>query len=226
MDAEAAREVRHRAHHRHRPDGIDDVHFFRRENFLCRVRHKTFAAIAAVIRANDNFAVALKFVFKNHPFLGAAADDARHLHAALFQTLRDGMHHGRADAAADAQRVAARNHFRRMAERSGDIADEIAGIQRDQFVRAFADGLDHQRDGSGFGIRVSDGERDALGIFRQMNDDELSRLPDLGDARRVDIQPRDVRAESLFGQNTVHFQYFSPRRFFPPLLYCFIVANF
>ena len=104
------------------------------------------------------------------------------------------MHHRRAHAAANAQRMAARDHFRGMSERASHVADEIADIQRDQFIRAFANGLNDQRDGTGFGIGIGDGQRDALGIFGEMDDDELPRLPDLGDARCVNVQPRDVRA--------------------------------
>ena len=61
-----------------------------------------------------------------------------------------------------------------------------------------------------FGVGVGDGQRDALGIFRELDDDELAGLPDLRDARRVNVQPRDVRAKLLSGQNAMHCNLFYP----------------
>jgi hypothetical protein len=37
-----------------------------------------------------------------------------------------------------------------------------------------------------------------------VDDDKLPRLPDLGNARRVNVEPCDVRAELLPRQNLVH----------------------
>ena len=56
------------------------------------------------------------------------------------------------------------------------------------------DGSDDQRDGAGGGVGIGDRQRDALGILREMHNDELSRLADGRDARRLNVQPRDVRA--------------------------------
>ena len=43
------------------------------------------------------------------------------------------------------------------------------------------------------GVRVGDGERDALGAVAQAHDDELPRLADQGDARGGDDEARHVR---------------------------------
>ena len=54
------------------------------------------------------------------------------------------------------------------------------------------------------GVRVGDGQRDALRAFAPAHDHELAGLPDLGDARRGDVQPRDVRAQLGFGNDAMH----------------------
>ena len=41
-------------------------------------------------------------------------------------------------------------------------------------------------------IGVGDGQRDALGALGGTHDDELAGLADLGDARRLDDEARDI----------------------------------
>jgi len=77
--------------------------------------------------------------------------------------------------------------------------DGVAGLERHQFACAFADGLDHQGDDAGHRVGPGNGQRNAFGAFREMDDDELSRLADLGDARGADVKPGDVGAELLPG---------------------------
>jgi len=48
-----------------------------------------------------------------------------------------------------------------------------------EVARAFPDGLNHQRDGSGDGVGISDRQRDAFGSFGVVNDDKLARLANL-----------------------------------------------
>ena len=65
------------------------------------------AAVTAVVRANHDVAVEAPVPSQKSPIpCESSADDAGDAHAASLQTLRDGMHDGHADAAADAQRVA------------------------------------------------------------------------------------------------------------------------
>ena len=148
VHAERAREISDGPHHRHRAYGVNDVDAAGGEDFLRRVGDKAFSAVAAVIGADGHVAEELEFVFKNHPFLRAAADHAGDMNAAVVQTLGNRMHDGGAHAAPDAQRAAFFNHFRRHAERAGNILDGLADFERDQFFGALAGGLDHQGDGA------------------------------------------------------------------------------
>ena len=114
------------------------------------------------------------------------------------------MHHGGADAAPDAERAARGNQLRGMAERPGDVGDGLARFQRHQVPGALAYGLDDQGDGAGAGVRVGDGQGNALGALGPVHNDELAGLPDLGDARRDDVQPGDIGAELGFGKDVMH----------------------
>ena len=91
-----------------------------------------------------------------------------------------------------------------MAERSGDVGNGFAGLQRDQFLGAFAYRLNDQGNGASAGIRIGDGQRNALRALAPTHNDELPRLPDLRDTRRHDIQAGDVRAKLGFGDNVMH----------------------
>ena len=91
-----------------------------------------------------------------------------------------------------------------MSERPDDIQNGVPGLQCDQFARAFADGLDDQRDGSRVRIGVGDGQRNSLGAVLEPDDDKLAGLPDPGDTGHGHIQPGDVRTELLSGQDRVH----------------------
>ena len=142
-------QVDHRAHHRHRADGIDDVDAARGQRVFGGVGHKAVPAVAAVVGADDHLAQPAQLRLEDDPFLGAAADDAEHGHAAAVQALGDRMHHRGAHAAADAQRAARGDQLRGVAERPGDVGNGLARLQRHQFLRALAHRLDDQRDGAG-----------------------------------------------------------------------------
>ena len=82
--------------------------------------------------------------------------------------------------------------------------DGLAGLERHQFAGAFSDRLDDKRDGPRVRVGIGDGERDSLRAFLQADDDKLAGLADPGNARRQNVQSRDVRAELSSGQNGVH----------------------
>ena len=83
--------------------------------------------------------------------------------------------------------------LRGTAERSGDVANRVAHLERHQILGRLANRLDDQRDRACLGVGVGDRQRDPLGAGPQANDDELAGLPDLGEAGRLDDEARDVR---------------------------------
>ena len=120
------------------------------------------------------------------------------------QRLGDGMNHGGAHAAADAEGMAAGDEMGGAAQRAGDVGNGGAGRQTRQLARAVPDGLDDQRNGSGAPAGIGDGKGDALGISRLMDDDELPGAPNLGDPRGGDVEPENVAAQLLPGQYFMH----------------------
>ena len=123
------------------------------------------------------------------------------------QALGNRVDYGGANAAADAQRAAAGDEFSRFAQWSSDALDGLTRFEGDQVARALSNGLDDKSDGSRNRIGIGDGQRDPLSIFREVNDDELAGLPDLGNARRPDVQTGDVRAKARLGEDLMHERY-------------------
>ena len=141
-------EVDHRAHHRDRADRIDDVNAARRQRVFGGVRHEAMPPVAAVVGADDHLAQPPQLGLEDDPLLRAAADDAETPTPRRCRPCAIGMHHGGADAAADAKRAPRGDQFRGMAQRSGDVGNGLARFQRDQFLGALAYRLDDQRDGA------------------------------------------------------------------------------
>jgi len=74
---------------------------------------------------------------------------------------------------------------------SGPATSRLEG---DELLGALADRLNDQRDAAGVGMGIGDGQRDAFGILREVNDDELPRRADFRNARGMNVQSCDVRA--------------------------------
>ena len=65
--------------------------------------------------------------------------------------------------------------LRRVAERAHDVEDGLPGLQLVEELRRLADALDDDGDVARFGVGVGDGERDALAVVVDPEDDELAR---------------------------------------------------
>ena len=121
------------------------------------------------------------------------------------EPLGDRMDHGSAHAAADAKSPPARDQLRGHAERPGDVLESVARLERHEFARALAHGLDDQGNRARFRAGVGDGQRDAFGSGRPAHNDELTRAPDLRDARSGDIKAGYVRAQLPASGDLMHF---------------------
>ena len=161
-------------------------------------------AVAAVVGADDDLAGRPQLVLEDDPFAGAAADHARDLDAASMELLGDREDHRGADAAADADHPALVDQVGRPSERPGHVADHVTGLEGDEVDRALADGLDDQGDRARGRVGVGDGQRDPLGSLAEADDDELAGPADLGDPRRLDDEPGDVRRELIPGDDRMH----------------------
>ena len=143
-------------------------------------------------------------MLQDHPLPRSPANDARHLHAAALQALHDREQHGRAHPATDAEGIPRGDQFRGAPERAGDIADRVPGIEGDEVAGALADGLDHQGDRAGLGVRIGDRQGDALGAGAEVHDHELPGKADLSDALGGHLEESDVWAELLAIDDGIH----------------------
>ena len=114
------------------------------------------------------------------------------------------MHHGRADAAADADGPAGIDELGRAAQGARNVLDGITDLQHAQVAAGLAHGLDDERDGARHGVRVGDGQRDPLGTLGAADDDELAGLPDLRDAAGLDDEARDIGRQDVALDDWMH----------------------
>ena len=166
---------------------------------------KPRAAVAAVVGADHHVAVPAQLLLHDHPLPRATADDRRDPHARGGQALGDGMHDRGADAAADAHGVAGLDELRGLAQRPRDIGDGVArpaSAHRSMVVLPTAWMTSVMV--PALGVRVGDGQRDALGARAEADDDELARLADQRDPRRRDDEPGDVGGELVAGEDRMH----------------------
>ena len=110
-----------------------------------------------------------------------------HGNAKPVQSLGNRVHYRGAHSASDAQSTAGRNQFRGLTQWSGNSSDGLAWFEGNQVARTLSYGLDDQGNGAGRGIGIGNGQRDALSVFSAINNDELTRLPDLRNARRGEL---------------------------------------
>jgi hypothetical protein len=103
------------------------------------------------------------------------------------------MQRSKADSPADADNCAEFVEFGRIAQRSDNINDFVAGLQFGQLGCGFTHSLPDQADGSRFGIGARDCQWNPLGVFVVDADDhKLARLPGLRDERGLDISGEDI----------------------------------
>jgi hypothetical protein len=91
-----------------------------------------------------------------------------------------------------------------MAERAGNVLNDITKLQGDELTGGFPNRLDHQRDGPAGRVGVGDGQRDSFSPVRTAHNDELAGLPNFGYAAGFDVEPGDVRTELDLGSDGVH----------------------
>ncbi len=121
------------------------------------------------------------------------------------EPLRNRVDDSGPDSATNAQSTPFFQKLSRMAKGPRNPRNDIPRFKRHQFSRAFAHGLDDQRDRAGVRIRIGYGERNALGPLTAVDDHELSRLAYARQTRGFNIQPGHVRTELSFPDNLVHF---------------------
>ncbi len=92
----------------------------------------------------------------------------------------------------------------RLVIRTGNIDEEVPGLQFIHQCRRTSDRLDEQCDGSGIGVCGGDGQRNSLAVGRDAHDHELAGLVFLRDLRCLDDDSSHVRCDRLRFQDQVH----------------------
>ena len=117
------------------------------------------------------------------------AHAARHEEVAAFAQLFDGHF----------------DEFRRVAQRTCEVGEGIALVQCADFARRGADGLRDDGHAALRSVEIGDRERNALAVFVDAHDDELSGLRRAGHARCEDLHQPDALCEESFFKNGVHY---------------------
>jgi hypothetical protein len=73
-----------------------------------------------------------------------------------------------------------------------------------QLAGGLAHGLEDQGDGAGRGIGIGDGERDALVVLAQLDDDELAGLALARDQRGLHVDAVHLRRDQAGGEDAGH----------------------
>ena len=188
-----------RLHHPGRPDRQHEVDLpARLDQGLELVGHEPLEAVGAVVgRDQQLVADRADLLLEDHQLLVPRSDDRDHVVAGLLHGPGRRVGDRRADAAADHHHRAVELDVRGLAQRPDQVEDRIAGVQHVEQLGRLADALDDDRDRPLLRVGIGDGQRDALAVGVQPEDDELAGLPLPGDARRLDDEPLDIGREKL-----------------------------
>ena len=111
----------------------------------------------------------------------------------------------RSDAAADhANTLCVRVNMRGYAERADKVQNTIALLQRIEQLCRSAYNLINDRHRPGLAVIIRDGQRHALALLIDAENDELARLRFFGDVRRLHLHQSHAVIEGAFSYDFVH----------------------
>ena len=206
LDAEGLGGLGDEFHHRDRADGehfvIVDAGL---EQLLQLDGNKAVLAVGAVVGHEIQMVAGLlELVFENDDVLVAEADDDVGLDTRLFKGLCRRICDRAADAAADDADALLAFHVRRLAERTDKVLDIVALVQTAEHLGGQADLLEDDRDRALFAVIAGDGQRHALRLLIDTENDELAGLRLAGDERSLDLHVGDCGVQFLFAHDFVH----------------------
>ena len=120
-----------------------------------------------------------------------------HLRARRVQRLRYGQRDGTAHTAADHGDLLLALDVRGLAQRADEILNIFAFTLGVQLHRGAADDLENDIHGTSLAVEAGDGQRNALAVRADAQDDELAGLRLARHHRRFNDQTRDRRVELL-----------------------------
>ena len=163
-------------HHDQRADGDDEVVLVAGGHQLVqRSGDDALGAVAAVVGHDAQFvAASVELVLKDEQIFIAEADDAVDGAALVVQLLGNGQGDGAAQSAANDSGILEACDVAGAAQRAGEGGQGITGLEGIQQQGGAAHHLVDDGDGSGLGVKIRDGEGDALAVFGGAEDDELA----------------------------------------------------
>ena len=206
-DAEGLRRRRAELHHDRRADRDHAVGRVRAlAQLLERRRHERFAAVGAVVRADDHLVRrGAHALFENEQLLGPRGQNARHVVAGGLHRLGDRVDRRHADAAAAQHDAAEFPHFAGHAQRAERVGERVADAEARQLHGRSADRLEDDGHGAGLFVRVRDGERDAFAeVVVDLDDEELAGLVLAGDVGGFESHFPHVGGKLFFEDDLVH----------------------
>ena len=146
----------------------------------------------------------LHLVLEDDDVLAAETGDEVNLSAHFVQLLGLRICDSAAQTAADNSDLFQTLKLAGLAERADKIMQTFALVQAAERLRGRADLLKDDGDRTLFAVKVRDGERNALALCADTQDDELTRLCLAGNVRGVNHHELGVCVQRLLFQNLIH----------------------
>ena len=193
-------------HHHERTDRNDLVVLLTRFDQRAQsVGDKSLFARASVVGHQTVFVgYRAELVLEDHEIFRAEADYRVNGRAVFVEFFRHGICDRASDTAADDGDLLPAFGFGRASERTDEVPYIFTLGEGVQLFRRRTDDLEDYRDGAAFAVVISHGERNALSVFVNAKNYELTRFDLCGDERRVDHHLRDRRVQIFLFYYFVH----------------------
>ena len=160
---------------------------------------------AVVGHHNEVIGDLFELVLQNDNVLAAETDDNGDLRAGFLKSPGRGQSNGAAYAAAHNTDLLLAFHGSRLAQRTHEIVNIVALIQRAQSVGGEANLLEDDGDGACFLVGAGNGQGDSLTHLVNPEDDELTCLSLFGNEGGLNIHQGDGGVQLLLTHNFIHF---------------------
>ena len=194
-------------HHGKRADGYNEIIFGASfDVFFQGIRDKTFVPVGTVICHQIKvIAGSTHFVFQNDDIFVAEAGNHVDFCAEIVQGLGLRIRNGTARTAADDSGIVVTFQLRGLAERTDEIQNAVALVQRIEQHGCFANLLKNNIDCSRFSVIISDGQRNSLSILIDAQNNKLSGLRFMSNIGRSNAHLGHTVVQALFLQDLKHF---------------------
>ena len=199
-------EVAHGAHHGQGANGDHHVVLFARlQLFLQRLGHKALVAVGAIVGHDGQVGTGGgEFLLQDDQILVAEAHDEIHLGTRLMQRLGLGIGNGHAQSAADHRRAGNALGVAGFAQGADKVQQRIALVQGIQLLGGVAHLLEDDGHGTLFPVIPGNGQRHALALFVDAENNKLAGLRLAGNQRSLDFHQGNCIVQHTLFHNGKH----------------------